>query len=149
MGLSRMTSCTLEGLFIMHNNEVIGCFHFSGGRGSAFEAELFALIIAIESAHKAGWQHVWFDADSTFVVSLMSFRSLNIPWRFKARWIQALSYAAAISYQISHIFREGNRIADYLASHVKDEGYWPHDVADIRQLVIEDLNLHFFTRVVV
>ncbi|XP_057775389.1 uncharacterized protein LOC130994359 [Salvia miltiorrhiza] len=116
--------------------------------GAAFEAELFALIIAIESAHKTGWQQVWFEADSTFTVSLLSSRSLSVPWRFKARWIQALSYAATFSYRISHIYRERNRVADCLASHVKDEGYWFHDVADIRQLVMEDLYLPFFTRVV-
>ncbi|XP_057790773.1 uncharacterized protein LOC131007879 [Salvia miltiorrhiza] len=129
-------------------NEVIGCFHFSGGRGVAFEAELLALIISMESVYHAGWQRVWFEADSTFVVSLLSSRSSKVPWRFKARWTRALTYMSTISVRVSQIFREGNRVADCLASHITDEGYWPHDIHHIRHLVIEDLYLPFFTRVV-
>ncbi|XP_057779621.1 uncharacterized protein LOC130998208 [Salvia miltiorrhiza] len=67
-------------------NEVVGCYHFSVGHGAALEAKLLAIIIAMETAYWMGWSHVWFDSDSSFVVSLLHARASKVPWRFKARW---------------------------------------------------------------
>ncbi|XP_057811243.1 uncharacterized protein LOC131025465 [Salvia miltiorrhiza] len=59
------------GVFRNAFNDVLGCYHFSGGHGVAFEAELLAIIIAIESAHRAKWERVWFESDSSYVVQLL------------------------------------------------------------------------------
>ncbi|XP_057779714.1 uncharacterized protein LOC130998299 [Salvia miltiorrhiza] len=66
------------GVFRNAFNDVLGCYHFSGGQGVAFEAELFAIIIAIESVHRAKWERVWFESDSSFVVQLLQSLSETI-----------------------------------------------------------------------
>ncbi|XP_057790850.1 uncharacterized protein LOC131007957 [Salvia miltiorrhiza] len=63
------------GVFRNAFNDVLGCYHFSGGQGVAFEAELLAIIIAIESVHRAKWERVWFESDSSYVVQLLQSHS--------------------------------------------------------------------------
>ncbi|XP_057793057.1 uncharacterized protein LOC131009664 [Salvia miltiorrhiza] len=118
-------------------NEVVGCYHFSGGHGAALEAELFAIIIAMETAYQMGWSHVWFESDSSFVVSVLHSRASNVPWRFKARWKQALLYASSYTCKIFHIFQEGNRALDYMASTLIEEGFWSYVIHGL-QPIVED-----------
>ncbi|XP_057779480.1 uncharacterized protein LOC130998061 [Salvia miltiorrhiza] len=119
------------GVFRNAFNDVLGCYHFSGGQGVAFEAELLAIIIAIESVHRAKWDRVWFESDSSYVVQLLQSLSQTVPWRFKPRWQLALSKLHTFTWRISHIFREGNRSADFLASQAREEGFWPHAIAGL------------------
>ncbi|XP_057803117.1 uncharacterized protein LOC131018409 [Salvia miltiorrhiza] len=65
---------------------VLGCFHFSAGRGWPFEAELLALIIALEETVIHGWGYVWIETDCTYLVDLFRSRSDTVPWRFFSRW---------------------------------------------------------------
>lgn len=45
-----------------------GCFAVSVGRHSAFYAELYAIISAIEIAHSKGWHSLWIESDSLAAV---------------------------------------------------------------------------------
>ncbi|XP_057811447.1 uncharacterized protein LOC131025669 [Salvia miltiorrhiza] len=65
---------------------VRGCFHIKGGVGFAFEAELLAIITAINIAHNRNWFHLWIESDSTYVVKLLESRTLEVPWSFIASW---------------------------------------------------------------
>ncbi|XP_057790785.1 uncharacterized protein LOC131007890 [Salvia miltiorrhiza] len=62
--------CIHTGGIVRGNGSVMGCFHFSGGRGWAFEVELFALIIALEQVVSHGWDFIWIETDCTYIVEL-------------------------------------------------------------------------------
>ncbi|XP_057811645.1 uncharacterized protein LOC131025878 [Salvia miltiorrhiza] len=119
-------------------SSVLGCFHFSVGRGWAFEAELLAFIIALEQIIAQRWDFVWIETDCTYMVDLLRSRSHTVPWRFLSRWRKVLSSIADLHIIITHIYREGNRVADYMASSVTKEGIWPFAIPDILQLVRDD-----------
>ncbi|XP_057791120.1 uncharacterized protein LOC131008246 [Salvia miltiorrhiza] len=134
---------------VMRNafNEVVGCFHFTGGPGAALEAELLAIIIAKETTYRIGWPQVWFESDFSFVVRLLHSRALTVPWRFKARWKQALLYASAFTWKISHIFCEGNSAADFMASTGMEVGFWGHASPGL-QVIVEDDVRKIYVRLV-
>ncbi|XP_057790909.1 uncharacterized protein LOC131008023 [Salvia miltiorrhiza] len=119
-------------------SSVLGCFHFSAGRGWAFEAELLALIIALEQIIVQNWDFVWIETDCTYMVDLLRSRSHTVPWRFFSRWRKVLSSIADLHIIITHIYREGNRVADFMASSVTEEGIWPFAIPEILHLVRDD-----------
>ncbi|XP_057779814.1 uncharacterized protein LOC130998415 [Salvia miltiorrhiza] len=114
---------------------VRGCFHIKGGSGFAFEAELLAVITAINIAHDRGWLHLWVESDSMYVVRLLENRSTNVPWRFLASWKQVLRRLHGFSLIVTHIFREGNHPADIMANDDRQEGWWPYAIDDIKHAV--------------
>ncbi|GMN68018.1 hypothetical protein TIFTF001_037072 [Ficus carica] len=93
----------------------------------AFEAELWGVIIVVEYAIKFHWTHLWFEYDATYVVDLLQNKSINIPWKFLTRWVRAMNYLQENTYYVTHVFREGNHMADKLASHathLEEENWW-------------------------
>ncbi|XP_057791344.1 uncharacterized protein LOC131008487 [Salvia miltiorrhiza] len=112
---------------------VRGCFHIKGGIGFAFEAELLAVISAIQIAFYKNWRYLWIESDSTYIVNLLHSRSLNVPWRFAARWREVLVLLSEFNLHITHIFREGNKVADILAADNVQEGWWPMEIDAIYQ----------------
>ncbi|XP_057803295.1 uncharacterized protein LOC131018600 [Salvia miltiorrhiza] len=121
---------------IRDSSHVLGYFHFSAGRGWAFEAELLALVIALEQTVFHGWSHVWIETDCTYLVDLFRSRSDTVPWRFLSRWRKVLASIVNFHIIITHIYREGNRVADCLASSVVDEGYWNFAIPEILHLLL-------------
>ncbi|XP_057771115.1 uncharacterized protein LOC130990904 [Salvia miltiorrhiza] len=107
---------------------VRGCFHVKGGIGFALEAELLAVITAIQIAHARHWRQLWIESDSTYIVHLLHERSTSVPWRFAAVWKKILLLLKDFQIQISHIYREGNKVADILAADERHEGWWPHEI---------------------
>ncbi|XP_057779485.1 uncharacterized protein LOC130998068 [Salvia miltiorrhiza] len=122
------------------------CFHLKGGKGYAFEAELLAVITAVAIAHSRGWHKLWLEADSLYVVKLLEDRSLAVPWRFYAAWKITLARLNDITFRVSHIFREGNAVADAMANLTQPEGWWPFGIEAIRKLVVADIATHSFSR---
>ena len=62
-----------------------------------------------------------------YVVDLLKFKSKNLPWKFLSRWKRALHYLENISYCVSHVFCEGNQVADKLVSHaiyIENTAWW-------------------------
>lgn len=57
---------------------VKGCFAFGLDFVQAFEAELCSTIVAIDYAWQFGWDHIWLESDSSYVVSLLASRSLEV-----------------------------------------------------------------------
>ncbi|XP_057786555.1 uncharacterized protein LOC131004001 [Salvia miltiorrhiza] len=111
------------GVFRDNFASVRGCFHIKGGSGFAFEAELLAVITAINIAHERGWLHLWVESDSMYVVRLLENRSTDVPWRFLASWKQVLHRLHGFSLIVTHIFREGNHPADIMANDDRQEGW--------------------------
>lgn len=85
-----------------------GCFLTPLGVLYSSEAELMKVICAIEFANQYN--------DSIYVVNLLSSKSIMVLWRFLACWNCAINFLNIITNYVSHIFREGNHVADKLAT---------------------------------
>ncbi|XP_057771151.1 uncharacterized protein LOC130990949 [Salvia miltiorrhiza] len=125
---------------------VRGCFHIKGGVGYAFEAELLAVITAINIAHDRNWLHLWIEADSMYVVHLLQSKSLDVPWRFMASWKSVIDRLQNFNLLVSHIYREGNRPADIMANGDRNEGWWPFAINEIKHAVATDMSTHSHVR---
>ncbi|XP_055961091.1 uncharacterized protein LOC130015304 [Mercurialis annua] len=94
-----------------------GCFSINMGVSFAFLAEIEAAIFAVLKAADMGFQFVWLECDSIYVVNLFKRKDMQIPWKLRVKWIACLKYINSINFVVSHIFREGNGVADILAHH--------------------------------
>ncbi|XP_057808539.1 uncharacterized protein LOC131023020 [Salvia miltiorrhiza] len=135
------------GVFRDHWGWVRGCFHYKHSMGYAFEAELLAVITAFRIARARNWNNLWIESDSTYVVGLLRKRSEDVPWRFKASWAGVLSSPTGFQLYITHIYREGNQVADLMANPSREEGWWPHEIEEIKHAARQDMAVHSFVRV--
>jgi hypothetical protein len=62
------------------------------------------------------WIIFWIETDSTLVV-LAANSSNQTPWELRNRWLNVMTNLNTMNYLVSHIFREGNQVADLLANH--------------------------------
>ena len=112
------------GLFRNSRGFVLGCFSCLLGTCFSFESELVACMTAIECASLRGWNRLWLELDSSYVVRLLSQRSNLVPWNHRNRWLACLRFLESISFCVSHIYREGNQPADRLASMATSSFTW-------------------------
>ena len=56
------------------------------------------------------------EIDSSTVLDYIRTPSL-VPWQLRVRWLNCLYRISTMTFKSSHIFREGNRVADALANH--------------------------------
>ncbi|KAK1321880.1 hypothetical protein QJS10_CPA03g01261 [Acorus calamus] len=79
--------------------------------------ELKGIVAGIQIALSIGAQQVWSETDSTAAIAWAKGRG-TIPWT-ALRDIRSLHNITASfkEWRISHIYREGNRVADLLAAH--------------------------------
>ncbi|XP_057803497.1 uncharacterized protein LOC131018806 [Salvia miltiorrhiza] len=136
-----------EGVFRDHWGWVRGCFHYKYSMCNAFEAELLTVIMAIRIARARHWTKLWVESDSTYVVGLLRENSKNVPWRFKASWDDILSSLSSFQLHITHIFREGNKAADLMANPSREEGWWPHEIEEIKDVARQDMAVHSYIRI--
>ena len=115
VGLPGLASC--RGVFRTYMSFVRGCFASSVLILHEYEAELAELIKALELAQSNYWSSLWIEADSVYLVELVRNRSRYVPWRFSAAWTRSLEFLKSIIFHVSHVYREGNQLADWLASH--------------------------------
>ncbi|XP_057775108.1 uncharacterized protein LOC130994090 [Salvia miltiorrhiza] len=130
-----------------HRGWVRGCFHFKRGLGFAFETELLAVIYVITIAHHKDWRHLWLEADLAYVVRLLNSHSLDIPWRFLASWKWTLRLLQDLRLQVSHIYREGNNVADLMVNRDCSEGWWPYALDEIKHAVALDMSTYSIIRI--
>ena len=86
------------------------------GLNSSFYAEFYAVILAIEIAFTRGWFYLWLESDSASVVACFSSLSFSPPWNLRVRWSNCHAKIRQMSFRCSHIFREGNVVADKMAN---------------------------------
>lgn len=94
----------------------LGGFSLSLGHRTSFYAELHAVILAVELAHARGWQNLWLESDSSSVISCFASGSFSPPWSLQTRWNNCTLLLQNMVFRCSHIFREGNAVADKLAN---------------------------------
>ena len=117
------------GVFRSHRGFFKGGFASPIGMAFAFEAELLAVIKAIDYALQYNWTFIWLESDSSYVVHLLNSRSTAVPWPIKTRWIRCLNQIDSISFRVSHIYREGNMVANDLskfAVNLDSDNWWFH-----------------------
>ncbi|KAK2648928.1 hypothetical protein Ddye_016417 [Dipteronia dyeriana] len=72
---------------------------------------------AINFAWQNEWHRIWLESDSSYVVQLLSSRSEQVPWWIQQAWQHCIYQISKMEFQVSHIFREGNQVADALSKH--------------------------------
>ncbi|KAH6781520.1 hypothetical protein C2S52_001729 [Perilla frutescens var. hirtella] len=128
----------MGGVFRTPDGSVTNYFHTDEGVGFAFLAELLAAITALEWAQRLALDFIWLEADSIYVVILLSSRSLEVSWILKARWRAVIHFIDSIHFCVSHIYREGNGIADLLSSNSLQTGFWSFAIPCIIHAVKQD-----------
>ena len=93
----------------------------------ALEAELLAAVYAIDKAHAYGWNRIWLESDSTYVVDLFRKKSSDVPWKLLPHWTKCIHQLSGMQFRVSHIFREGNMVANRLSKEAvqkRTENWW-------------------------
>ncbi|KAL6146202.1 hypothetical protein ACLB2K_056885 [Fragaria x ananassa] len=103
-------------VFRDYKGHFVGAFASNIDIPSSVAAEVMAVITAIELAWVRDWKHVWLEINSSTVLDYIRTPSL-VPWQLRVRWLNCLYRISTMTFKSSHIFREGNRVADALANH--------------------------------
>ncbi|KAL6205985.1 hypothetical protein ACLB2K_023236 [Fragaria x ananassa] len=103
------------GIFRDFCGSFLGAFASNLDIPSSVEAEVMAVIQAIELAWVREWKHIWLEVDSTLVLHYLRDPHL-VPWRLRVAWSNCLHHISHMHFRSSHIFREGNQVADALAN---------------------------------
>lgn len=94
-------------VFRNSRDKLICCFHHKDLASFAFEVELLAATMALEVAMLRNFRFIWLEADSSYVVSMLLKKDVDVPSRFKARSLRILDSTNTVQLHVSHIFREG------------------------------------------
>ena len=106
-------------------------------------AELKAAIFAITSAWEKGWHKLWLESDSTYVVNLIRSRSQVVPWQLRIDWSRCIEMMDSMQVVTTHVFREGNQLADRLANFGRDatqEHWWTPLAPFCSSLIYDDIS---------
>lgn len=91
----------------------------------------------IESAYDNNCNNVLVEIYSSLVV--LSFRlSGQVPWPQRNRWQNMLHLLRIMNYIVSHIFKEGNQVADIIANKglsMSSIRFWQDDPLFIKKLM--------------
>jgi len=128
------------GIFRNSNSDCLGCFASNLGPGSAILAEFCAAMTAIEIADEKGWRNFWLETDSKIVMLAFS-SSFVVPWCIRNKWANCLYKTRLMNFIVSHIYREGNTCADFLANiglTISDTMWWDSAPLGIGQDLIRN-----------
>lgn len=110
-----MSGC--GGIFRNSQAEAVCCFAEPIGISNSFTAELCAFMRAIAIAKHHNWHNIWIETDSALVL-MASKHPEKVPWELRNRWCNSMVLFRHLNCMVSHVFREGNKVADALANHV-------------------------------
>jgi ribonuclease HI len=110
-----LSSC--GGIFRNNDADFLLGFAEPLGFASSYLAELQGALRAIEVAHQMNWKNLWIETDSVLVVLAFKNPNLHVAWSLRNRWNNALVLLRQMNLIVSHIFREGNQVADCLANY--------------------------------
>jgi ribonuclease HI len=105
------------GIFRNHEAEFVYGFAEPLGDTTAYIVELSGAIKATEIAYQIQWNNLWIESDSSCVVAAFQDRNNPVAWCLRNRWKNALFMTSQMNFMVSHIYREGNQVADLLANH--------------------------------
>ncbi|XP_004301067.1 PREDICTED: uncharacterized protein LOC101309260 [Fragaria vesca subsp. vesca] len=128
-----------RGVFRNFKGEFIGVFACNLDIPCS-DAEVMAVIKAIDLAWVREWRHIWLEVDSAIVLNFIHSPHL-IPWRFRVAWDNCMYRVSQMQFQCSHIFREGNQVADALANFDLSSSslvYWDSIPQFLMNLCLQD-----------
>jgi len=114
-GAATSSNSACGGIFRDSNSNFLSCFAENLGCGTAYFAELSAVMKATEIASQHNWKNLWIESDSSLVVMAFS-NDAMIPCCMRNRWLNCKKLLYQMNFVVSHIYREGNKCADKLAS---------------------------------
>ncbi|KAF4379335.1 hypothetical protein F8388_013553 [Cannabis sativa] len=120
-GRSNEASC--GGVFRDCNGTILGAFSSFLGNKTSLEAELYGVIKAINIACANQWHCVWLEVDSILTLSMIANNKTDVPITIREEWLKTLQQIQTMNLIYSHIYREGNQVADLLANHVYYNSY--------------------------
>ncbi|XP_042482204.1 uncharacterized protein LOC122062621 [Macadamia integrifolia] len=96
-----------------HNGRCLwSCSIYLGIREN-YEAELEGLMHGLMKAKQLAIPFLWVESDSAALV--MSIHQGKIPWMAMQRWNHLRQFLGSITWKITHNYREGNSVANFLA----------------------------------
>jgi ribonuclease HI len=93
---------------------------------TSYKSKLCGFMKAIEIANQKNWKNIWIESDSALLV-LASKNSSKIPWDLRNRWLNVMAMCRGMNCMVTHIYREGNQVADSLANYalsLTDVMFW-------------------------
>lgn len=120
-----------------------GSFTMPIGVDTTFVAEASAFIKAVHLALLKNWFPLWVETDSMTLCTKIKNMDLEVPWHMKAKWRRWLKSLEGKQFMVSHVYREGNQIADALANigcMLDDFTWWFQYPTSVSRFVFRDLN---------
>jgi ribonuclease HI len=114
-GALNANAASCGGVFRNHHSLFVVAFAEKLSYQSSFIAELCGVMRAIEFAIEHDWLNLWVETDSRLVVLAFS-SDATVPWVVRNRWQNCKLLTRRMNFIITHIYREGNDIADSLAN---------------------------------
>jgi len=139
-GAATLTSSTCGGIFRDSNSNLLVCFAENLGGGSAYLAELSAVMKATEYASQRNWKNLCIEPESSLVVMAFNNESM-MPCCIRNRWLNCKQLLYHMNFVVTHIYRKGNRCADKSASIVLDSNgvnFWLVLPGFLRELFVHD-----------
>lgn len=132
-------AATCAGVFRNYRGFHRGSFAKPIGVQFALFAEIMAFIIAVDIACHKGWFPIWFETDSELLVIKVTSKTMDVPWRLRNKWRRCLHLLSDKLFSISHIYREGNAVADAVAN----EGFYIDDITWWYELPLRARKFYF------
>ncbi|PRQ22702.1 putative ribonuclease H-like domain-containing protein [Rosa chinensis] len=106
MGLAKLILLRDVAVFVFRDSKglFLGAFAVPSAFVSSIDAEILAVIEAIEIAWVRNWHHLWLETDSTYVVHILSSFSMKVPWYLGVAWANCLWRVRRMNLKYSHIF---------------------------------------------
>ncbi|KAI3446364.1 hypothetical protein Pfo_003029 [Paulownia fortunei] len=120
-GASRRTEGTAGagGIIRDHLGDPILAFQDFIGPASSIFSELYALNRGLQLALIRGITHLWIEIDALAVIHILRSSALG-HWRLQQLLVNIKNVLHHMTTSITHIYREGNRVADFLANAACD-----------------------------
>jgi ribonuclease HI len=105
------------GIFRNHEADFVYSFAEPLGITNSYIAEMCGVMRAIEIAYQNQLSNLWLESDSTTVVAAFNNPDKPVAWCLRNRWKNVVFMTSYMNFMVSHIYREGNQVADLLANH--------------------------------
>lgn len=118
MVLAKVTQVQLGGGGCLRNSCGVLLFGFSYyyGIGTNLIAETRALLDGLRMAVKSRLPWIMIYTDSKILADLIH-SNAHPPWKISRWWLEITKILSITKWQVQHIHREGNTVADFLASN--------------------------------
>jgi ribonuclease HI len=105
------------GVFRDHNADFIFAFSEPLGVGSSVFAEMCGAMKVVEIAFENNWLNLWLELNSSLVVATFKNPVKPVAWPLRNRLKNVMFVLSQMNCIVTHIFREGNSVADLLANY--------------------------------